>query len=307
MKVRKSIFRSRSEEKLFTKLQTGWSKKFDLWPSLPYSNIIDIEKTDNFLDEKELGYFYKTDIDYTLCEKRGTPLLSMEFDGLGKGFNRRGEYVQRDDSGDPYRLLNLNSKIELAKKASYPFYVISFEESETLDPNTNLSIVDGIIGQVLSKKEFEKLSRIIYEENRETIELLPSYSRNRYIQDLAWDAETIAELKWDPVGKLVAKLMHEITETGILQGMMIEFLDDREFPDGDPFEDKTFLEKRIEAFKKPERVGCRIIINTPKVAIIETVWLRNIQDDFISPLHMSCNIAQMLAFRKALDLIKVEQ
>lgn len=307
MKVKKSIFRSRSEEKLFTKLRTRWSKKFDLWPSLPYSNIIDIEKTDNFLDEKELNYFCKTSIDYTLCEKRGIPLLSIEFDGLGKEFSRRGEYVQREDSGDPYRLLNLDLKIEIAKRASYPFYVISFEESETLDPNTNLSIVDGIIGQVLAKREFEKLTQILYEENRETIEFLPSYAANQYIRDLVWDTETIAELQWDPVAKLVAKFMHEITEKGILQGMMTEFLNDPEFPEGDPFEDITFLQKRIKAFKKAERVGCRIIINTPKVAIIETVWLRNIQDDFISPVHMSCNIAQMLACKKALDLIKVQQ
>ena len=40
--IRKSVFGSRSEKELFTSLHTQWGSKFDLWPSLPFAQIIDV-------------------------------------------------------------------------------------------------------------------------------------------------------------------------------------------------------------------------------------------------------------------------
>lgn len=301
--IRKSVFGSRSERELFTSLHTQWRSKFDLWPSLPFAQIIDVETLGQALSKKERDFFLKTSVDYTLCTKYGSPVLSIDFDGLGKGFSRNGEYVQQAETVDPYRKLKLDLKLKLAQNEKYPFFIVSFEESNVLDQDINLTIVDGIIGQVLAKKEFLKSTETLYEDYRETIELLPSSAQHDYIQDLVWDAETLAELKWDPIVVLAAKLEHEAYERGIIKSFKTEYLNDPELPKGDPFEDIAAIKKRIDAINNAVRVGCRIIIDTPKIAIVETVWLRNFEDAMVSPLHIASNIAELLAFKRALDLI----
>lgn len=305
MKIKKTIFGSDPEYELFKTLQNRWSKDFDLWPSLPFSCIVELEKSEPLLSAKERDFFYNTNIDYTLCTKSGSPVLSIEFDGLGKGFSRNGEYIQVEESRDPYRKLKLDLKIKIAKKLDYPFYVISFEESEELAPDLNLTIVDGIIGQVLTKNQFRKINLKDYYD-KEMLESLPQDAQREYIQNLIWDAERITELRSDPIAELGSKFLHEATKKGIINSWKEEFLSDHPLPEGDPFEDPTILEKRIDAIKNAVRVGCRIIINTSKVAIIEPVWVRNFEDDFISPSHIAKNIAELLAFKKVLDLIKKE-
>jgi hypothetical protein len=197
-------------------------------------------------------------------------------------------------------------KIKIAKKLNYPFYVISFEESKDLAPDLSLTIVDGIIGQVLAKKDFKESIKTLYNDHRERIESLPQSAQSEYIQDLVWDAEAIAELQNDRIAKLAAQYQGEAFDKGITKGYKTIYLNDPPLPEGDPIEDITVLEKRIKIIKNAVRVGCRVIINTPKVAIVETVWVRNFEDEFISPLHIANNIAEMLAFKKASDLIKPE-
>ena len=306
MKIKQSIFGSEPEYKLFKSLQNRWSHDFDLWPSLPFSCIVELDQSEPSLNGKERNFFYNTNIDYTLCTKNGLPVLSIEFDGLGKGFSRNGEYIQVQASRDPYRKLKLDLKIKIAKKLSYPFYVISFEESKDLAPDLSLTIVDGIIGQVLAKKEFRESIKTLYDDNREMIESLPHYEQRGYVQDLVWDAETMAELQNDGIAKLASQYQFEVFEKGIAKGYKTVYINDPPLPDGDPFEDIRVLQKRLEASKNAVRVGCRIIINTSKIAIVETVWVRNFEDDFISPLHIANNIAEMLAFKKARDLMKME-
>lgn len=306
MQIKKSVFGSKSEHELFSSLQSRWSKEFDLWPSLPFSSIVAIEKSESALNPKELDFFYKTSIDYTLCTKGGSPILSIEFDGLGKGYSRQGAYIQIEESTDPYRKLKLDFKIKIAQKLQYPFYVISFEESKELSQNLSHTIVDGIIGQVLSKREFQEKIKTLYDDNRKMIESLPVYAQREYIQDLVLDAETLAELQWDPIAELASKYQFEATEKGITRGFKTEYLNDHPLANGDPLQDIAVLEKNIDAIKNAVRVGCRIIINTPKIAIIETIWVRNFEDSLISPLHIATNIAEMLAFKKAVDLIRKE-
>lgn len=301
--IKTSVFGSRAEKELFTSLRSQWGARFDLWPSLPLAQIVDVESAKRYLKEKERDFFLKTNIDYTLCTTNGRPILSVEFDGLGKGFSRRGEYVQQEPTVDPHRKLKLDLKLRVAQNEKYPFFVVSFEESKLLNENVSLTIIDGIIGQVLAKREFQESLPILYDEHKDRIESLPSSSRHDYIQDLVLDAETLAELKWDPIAELAAKYEHEAFEKGIVKSYRTEYLNDPELPDGDPFTDFSVIEKRIAAMKNAVRVGCRIIANTPKVAIIETVWLRNFEDNAVSPLHIAVNIAELLTFRRALDLV----
>jgi hypothetical protein len=43
MKIRDTVFGSQSQRELFTALQSTWSRHFDLWPSLPFLNVIEVD------------------------------------------------------------------------------------------------------------------------------------------------------------------------------------------------------------------------------------------------------------------------
>lgn len=302
--IKRSVFGSKAERELFTSLQSRWTTRFDLWPSLPLAQIVDIESARRYLTNKELDFFLKTNIDYTLCTKNGHPVLSIEFDGLGKGHSREGVYLQKEPTPDPHRKLKLDLKLKVAQKEEYPFFVVSFEESKPLHEDVGLTVVDGIIGQVLAKQELRESLQTLYDDYRDEIESLHPSLQHEYVQDLVLDAEVQAELRWDPIAEQASKYEYEAFEKGIVKSFKTEYLNDPQLPDGDPFVDFSVMEKRIAAMKNAVRVGCRIIADTPKVAIIETVWLRNFEDSGVSPLHIAVNIAELLAFRRALDLIE---
>ena len=167
-------------------------------------------------------------------------------------------------------------------------------------PATNLTITDGIIGQVLAKKEFRKMTETLYDDYRETIEALPPSSQREYVQDLVLDAETVAELKWDPIAILASKLEYEAYEKGIVKGYRAEYLNDPALPDGNLY-DASVVQKRVEMVKNAVRVGCRITAKTSGNPVVETVWLRNFENAMVSALHIASNIAELLAFKRALD------
>ncbi len=48
-------------------------------------------------------------------------------------------------------------KLRAAARARYPLFVISGEEVEHLDEQASLSVVDGIVGQILSRWEERRL------------------------------------------------------------------------------------------------------------------------------------------------------
>ena len=300
--IRKSVFANSSDKELFSSLQSQWGPNFDLWPSLPLAQIIDVESVGHYLTEKECDFFLKTNIDYTLCARSGRPILSVELYGLGNGFSRHGEYVQQGATTDPYRKMKLDLKLRVAQNEKYPLFVVAFEESTSLDKDICLTIVDGIIGHVLANQESKGPLSTLIADHGDLIELSPSTSEQDYIQDLLRHAEPLAELKWDPIAKLAAKYEHDAFEKGIVKSYRTEYLNHPELPGCDPFTDLSVIDKRIAETKDEVRVGCRIIADTPEMAILETVWLRTFENNAVSPLHIAVNIAELLVFKRALDL-----
>jgi hypothetical protein len=96
VKLRSTVFDSESEKGLFKSLESRWSSKLRLYPQLPLSRIIELNPQE--LSPAEKSYFYKTNVDYTLCDQRGCPILSIEFDGIGGGFSKDGVYLQARES-----------------------------------------------------------------------------------------------------------------------------------------------------------------------------------------------------------------
>jgi hypothetical protein len=74
MKITESVFGSKSERNLFKTLHSRWSKEFDLWPSLPFSRIIEMERVETALSTRELDYFYKTNVSILLYVQKAVAL-----------------------------------------------------------------------------------------------------------------------------------------------------------------------------------------------------------------------------------------
>ena len=102
MKLSRSIFDSDPEREVFRALEQRWSAKLRLYPQLPLSKIVVLEPTDRLTDGQRRT-FYGTNIDYTFCDRDDRPLFSIEFDGIGGGFDRNGEYQQARRTSNPTR------------------------------------------------------------------------------------------------------------------------------------------------------------------------------------------------------------
>ena len=293
MKLRNTIFDSKSEIEAFHCLQTRWSPKLNLYPSLPFSKIVDVKPEE--LTTKEKEYFYKTNVDYTFCYPNGQPILSIEFDGIGGGFSRNGVYIQQRETVDPYRKLKLDFKLKVAKTVVYPLIVISYEETTPIHEKDSLLIVDGIIGQYLSKEKFMLHVNEIQKDPDIAVK------NNWEIKDILLDAEIDSELKSDPIAKKAWLYQGQclLMDVG---SFSITPMHESSLSNVKDFFDFKGVRTRAEALKNTTRVGCRIEIQS--LSIVETVWIRNFEGFGIFPYSIAENIARYLAFRRAYSILK---
>jgi hypothetical protein len=301
MRIRKSVFGSASERSLYKALATRWSDKLHIFPCLPFLNVVQIAASE--LPRNEWDYLLKTSVDYTLCDVSDQPLLSIEFDGLGEGFSRQGEYVPRwISSKDPNREWKLNLKLRLCEQVGYPLFVISYEEATPIGPGLNLAIVDGIIGRFLAHVNVVPRVNELLQEHEDIIADLPPHEAHDYVDDLLLDAEVEMDFTWNPISRKLA----ELQDIGYRRGMRGEgfrWLDDSGVPPADHFwrtGDVRDLKKRAEALNKANRIGCEATVETPEGPVTEVAWMRNISG-VIWPGTIIEGIARLLAWKRALE------
>lgn len=292
MKLRNTIFDSKSEIDAFHSLQTRWSPKLNLYPSLPFSKIVEIKPEELSIKEKE--YFYKTNVDYTFCYPNGKPILSIEFDGMGGGFSRNDIYIQQRETSDPYRKLKLDFKLKIAKMINYPLIVISYEETTPIHEKDSLLIVDGIIGQYLSKEKFLLRLREIEKDFDDT----KSWEE---IEGILLGLEVESELENDPIAKK-ASIYHEACFSKGVRDYSTTPLHEPPLPDFKNFSDMSGIDTRMDARKNIIKVGCKVEIKSLNIS--ESVLVRDFEGIGIFPYSIAENIARYLAFRKAYSLLK---
>lgn len=304
MKIKSTIFASGPEEEVFKTLESRWSPQFRLYPQLPMSTLFKLEDSD--VTEKELTFFYSTSIDYTLCDSANIPLLSIEFDGIGGGFSNNGVYLPGDGYVNSMRKIKLDFKLKCAAKVDYPLFVVSYEEAEALDQDDTLTILDGIIGQVLAKKEFFRrlndMNDYYHDKLAEASSLDDDELKQEVMQDLATSCEVEAELTMDPIARKAADYGELCHGMGVGSYSM-KYLSDPELPDFSGIDDLEGLKARIEAIKHTVRAGCHIVIDVPGQKIEKTVWVRNIESFGVSASSIARNIAEYLGFKKAFSLL----
>lgn len=308
MSLKKCIFDNASERKLFGHLNSIWGDKFNIYPQLPFTKIFDIETLN--IDQKDKDFLLKTNIDYTICDKKDRPLMCIEFDGLSRGYNRGGEYIQIVK--DKLRKKKLELKLKIAIEHHFPFYIISYDERTYLSEEIHLTVIDGIIGQTIARQKLQdKINEYLELENAKDIidfmsKYVSKYGYYEYIQDLVTAAEVDLELTWDPIAKKAAQIMSILSKRGIVTNISSEVLSKPELPEMKDIFDIEGLERRIKSWNDIEWHGCKVSCETPKGKVIEQAWVRNFEGLMASPLVIVENIAMLLAFYKASILNGIE-
>ena len=335
MSVKKSVFGSKSEERGFRSIEHTWGEHYAIYPQFPWSGLFNPDP--NWKDTSNL--FFKTSVDYVFCEKGGRPLLAIDFDGMGRGFDRNGEYVQTEATSDPYRKAKFDYKLQCARNNGFPYYIVSSEEFARLGDDVQLTVVDGIIGSTLARQAFHKRVESYVEEYFDALydamESDPStpehlkpvrqkiqFSKNHQSIGTMAGLEVECDAEFNPFFKMEAQVREEIVQ--LIYGQpgyrgyrtKIHRFQEPEFPDfdfggffrgdnvvGSGTLDAT-LDRMLQAFEKVELRGCVVTLeDTPVGEVSEVVTIRNVAHSET----LVQEIAESMVYCKLLRLLRREQ
>jgi hypothetical protein len=302
MGVNQQVFASRPERDNFYKLSRQWGSAYRLYHNLPFlsvfntKNLVDITRFytwQSYLSTQGKGLnihigdidyarLKKTSIDYTLCDQSDTPLVCIDFDGLRDAFNVGVEY-HSDGPPDPWRDKIMSLKLKVAHGSTFPYFVVGYEHFKDVSKEVQLTMVDGIIGEVLSRKAFnEKVSMGFNPEEvgltQEQFDALSRADQGEVIDDWALGAEVDTELMHNPISTKLAEVERTVPLVAAITYLT--------YPDLDGA--KTLAERR-KMFDNVISHGCRCTLHLADETtdgdadrwkevcdeVIATVWLPN--------------------------------
>ncbi|MEW6355072.1 MAG: DUF2726 domain-containing protein [Planctomycetota bacterium] len=204
------LFDSDSEKRAYTKVRTHWQKYLDVYPQVPVRKALGYDKLKNLsISDQAREYLLKTEFDFVVCDRSASPILAVEFDGLGHGFSRHGKYIQVVKTEDPHRKLKLDAKINACECCGLPIVVVSYPEIEPADdPDCPVMVLDGVIGEVLASQKFQKLLRSNLDQLSEALENDPSGETAQL--DL-WGLEILADEE-NPIRRRIQEMTRELPD-----------------------------------------------------------------------------------------------
>ena len=305
---RRSIFDSGAEKSLFRELESRWTPKLRLFAQTPLRSLLEISPAEvTRMKNRHKRYFRSASVDFTFTDIDGKPLLSIEFDGIGGGFGHGRRYVPAHPTPDPNREWKMNFKLRATARAGYPLFVVSSQEVEPLAEEDSITIVDGIVGQLLSHQKSRVLLEEMLVEDEDQLRQLSRSDAHEYIQDLVLQAEVLSDLEHDPLAQAIAREGSEVFKRyGLGTGeAQYPWLCDPPAPDTDGFPPSPeILKARIAAYRNAKRVGAKVGVPTGmgtdrRDHIHATVWMRNIgQEHGLVPELIAEQIAHLSALRK---------
>ncbi|SRR6266480_1295108 len=307
MKARPSLFNSVSEAQLFQAVHGTWEPHYRLFPEIPFANLVALDE--HKLSADELSFLNKTSVDFVLTTAdTWGPLFVVEFDGLGHGYSRNGRYVGKiATKRDPHRAWKLGLKARIAATAGLPLVIVSYDEKAIIDEVTGLTIVHGIIGQFLAANHVARRVNELYEDQKDIIEAMPDDERREYVQDyVVISAEVEADLDWNPICTLLSKLRGRAFDLAPISSASHTPLHDPPRPENTtPFEPGFDDRALREWWKSIRRWGCECSIETGRGRVSSgPVWVRNIEGPGIDPMSLANEIAELVAWRTALNLLE---
>ncbi|MHB9129717.1 MAG: PDDEXK family nuclease [Armatimonadota bacterium] len=298
MGVKKQVFASLSERELYMKLCQRWGDRYRIYPNLPFLFVFDLDNLvdwyedvpeDFTVSEADYARLKKTSIDFTICDDADQPLLCVEFDGMQQGFNTGTDY-HSNKQVIPWRRQYTELKLRVALGSLFPFIVIGSQYSKDLSREAQLSILDGIIGDVLANRQ----TRSVIGKGFDPIEIgytqedFDNFSRDEQhemIQDWVLGIEVEADMEHNPIARRRWSLFAESKATGY----GFEFLT---YP---RISDDVSLPERVKLINRALLNGIKGTVHSQFGDISRTVWIPNFKIPYFSGLTLLEDIAIMLA------------
>jgi len=217
-----SIFDSESEKRAYATVRTHWSRFLDVYPHIPVRNALGYDRLMNLsISDNAKEYLLKTEFDFVVCDRSGSPILAVEFDGLGHGFSRDGKYVQIVKTEDHHRTLKLDAKISACESCDLPLIIVSYPETEPgADPDCPVTVLDAVIGEVLEGRKRQQLVNSNLDQLGEALGSDPSgETADSYLLEI----EVMAEQE-NPIRRRIKQMQ---TELPVSFGLHIHPLHDR--------------------------------------------------------------------------------
>ena len=302
MAVKDSIFGSKREERYFRSIEHTWGTDYAVYPQIPLSEILDADP--EFLED-EKDFFYKTSVDYVLCSHGSRPILAIDFDGMGNGFDRDGEYIQVKTTQARHRKLKFDFKLRLAQKHGFPYHIVSSQEFRHEGAGIELTVVDGIIGSAIASKCFVELAPSFLEEHAEEIERQPDSYKSELIQDLLMVLELDCDVEHSKIVRKTFEVMDQIRSISgeFSHSVSYSMFEEPECPSvgWPPWENLEAFQVRLEAFQRVEFWGCTVTLSdTPVGEVSAIARARNVAHS----LSIVQEIGELLAWSKLLRLLR---
>ncbi len=300
MELRNTVLENVLEANTFQTLALRWSPKFKIFPSLPLLKIFQVDSEE--LDAKELWYFQKSSVDYTICLANNQPILSIEFEGVNGGFSRDGIYSPEQKIIDPMGNHRTDLMLKVAKRVNYPLMLISYEDVKNFDEEDTMTILFGVIKQLFAQEEFQQCFQETVGEPDEENEEIHGYGNYENIQGWRESPENETGLTKDPITTKGVEYEQRCAEFGLNKHRFDYLIDPPLFGIKNIF-DEEIIQSRIKAMKQIVRVGCRVAVENSNIAIAQSVWIQNSEFFEVNPLSMAKTIAQYLAFKRIYSLL----
>jgi len=293
MGIKRSVFASKAEQQNYYKLRYQWGKEHSIYHNLPFLSVLTTESVE--VSEVEMSRLKKTSIDYTLCDESDAPVICVEFDGLYDGVNIGVNYYPSREPTSEWRKEIMELKLRVAHGSKFPYFILGNDHFEELAADLKLTIVDGIIGDVLAKRAV----RTRFDQGFDPEEIgwskidfdaLGSSVQNDLIQDWVIGVEVDAELSNNPIRRKAAELLHSqrISSFGFIP---------RHCPEPSDTDD---LLKRIKELQSALYIGATATVHSPDHGELrETVMLPNFKTPgFGSGSDLAGEIAQLICLTR---------
>lgn len=327
MGINKSVFASRAERNHYEKLERTWGNKYNIWHNLPYLNVFNVNNIVDINDymsrvslaiigynesikssstklltisDKDKNILKKTSIDYTVCNQNDEPILCIEFDGLGEGFNTSSQYyAQRQSNVPEYRKPWMELKLRVAHGSYVPYIVVGSKQFNDLHEEVKLTTVDALIGNILAHQEFDRRKKNLEQNPAQELGIseedyydLSDSEQHELIQDWVFGTEIEAELEHNPVQQKIALLEAELSAWNYHS----------KWDYSPPISENISQQERIEKTQEALWVIVKTHVKSSHPLLKDeqiTIWLPNFQIPHVGmPETIAEEIAELVALLK---------
>ena len=233
-----------------------------------------------------------------ICSKEGRPLLAIDFDGLGRGFDRNGEYVQVEATQDRYRKRKFDLKLRFSRENNFAYHIVASDEFNILGDDVRLTVVDAIIGEILARTSFRERVQSFVDEHAGEVDTQTDW------QDLIMGFEIDCEAEHSIIWQKEVEVRAQVKSMGCTPSRRsFQFLDGpgvRDVP-WPPWEHLEEFKLRLGDLAGAEEIGgLATLFDTPVGEVSEIFMMRNVSDYAPSLVHA---IADLMVWSKLLRLL----